>query len=87
MDGDAAGVAPQAVSEQQAAVVGLLHDLGPGSVLQLHAVLKPPNHQAILGRVGHLEGGVLPHADDDGPGELMEIVGVKHGHVCQGHRA
>lgn len=78
-------VRPQAVSEQQAAVIGFPGNLDPSSVFDLRAVSKPAHHQRLLGSKGHLESGILTNSYDHRFGELVKVIRVKLGHICAKH--
>lgn len=75
-------VRPQAVSEQQAAVIGFPGNLDPSSVFDLRTVSKPAHRQRLLRSKGHLECGILANSYDHRFGELVKVIRVELGDVC-----
>lgn len=78
-------VCPQAVSEQQPAVIGFPHYLNSSSIFDLSAISKPIHHQRLLRRKGHLESSVLAQSYDHRFGELVQVVWVKFRYICVKH--
>lgn len=75
-------VRPQAVSEQQAAVIGFPGNLDPSSVFDLRTVSKPAHRQRLLRSKGHLECGILANSYDHRFGELVKVIRVELGYIC-----
>lgn len=74
-------VCPQAVPEEQPAVIGLPHNLYSSSIFDLDAIPRPVDNQSLLRGKGHFESGVLAHAHCQRLAELVKVVRVKFRYV------